>query len=294
MIKENKLPENMGELKDASINAVSGILKLGILLIIGIILLGTIWAQVPAGYIGIQDTFGDVSNDTLAAGFHFKSPLTSVIPYTIQTQKYSATATSASKDLQDVTTEVTVNLHIDPDKVKDLYKNIGIAYGPTVVAPAVQESVKASTAEFTASELITNRPLVKQRVELTLSERLKKYNIIVENVSLTDFKFSEQFTKAIEAKVTAEQEALQATNILQKVKVEAEQKITAAQGDANSVIIKANADAYALKIIREQLESNDKLIAYKSIEKWDGKMPLYNGTGALPFIDITKTTTGAN
>jgi regulator of protease activity HflC (stomatin/prohibitin superfamily) len=243
-------------------------------------------AVVPAGHIGVQDTFGQVSDVGLKAGFYFKSPITAILPMGIQTQKYSVTATAASRDLQDVTTEITLNYRLMENSVPTIYKTVGVNYQDKVIVPAVQESVKAATAQFAASELITERPLVKDKVQQILSSRLQEYFIFIEQVSLTDFKFSEQFTKAIEAKVTAEQDAFKAENDLKRIKIEKEQTITQAEAVAQSVKLRADADAYAIKVVNEELAKSKDIIRYRSIEKWNGILPVYTGA-TVPFVDIT-------
>jgi regulator of protease activity HflC (stomatin/prohibitin superfamily) len=260
---------------------------LGILLVIGVIFTGLFFiAIVPAGTVGIQDTFGNVAYETLPSGFHFKSPITGVYPMDIKTKKYSAVATSASKDLQDVRTELTLNYRVNALNAVKMYKEVGVDFEDKVVVPAIQEALKSSTAKFTADDLIQKRENVKQEVEAILTERLKVYNLIVETVSLTDFKFSEKFTEAIEAKQTAEVEVNTAKNLLERIKVEKEQTITQAEALAVSKKLNADADAYALKIIREELEKSQELIDYKAVEKWDGTLPKYVGGGAMPFINV--------
>lgn len=270
------------------------------IVIVSVVLGG--YATVPAGSVGIQDTFGQVAPTTLQPGFHLKLPITRIIPMTTQTLKYGTTASAASKDLQDVKSEVTLNYHIGAASAVDIYKNLGLNYEDKVIIPAVQESVKAATAEFTAAELITKRPEVKVRIEKQLSERLAVYNLTVETTSLTDFQFSESFSSAIEAKVTAEQEALKARNVLEQVKIEKEQTITRAEAEAESVRLaadalayqikaKADSDAYGLEVVRKQLEQNQKLIDYRAIEKWNGTVPTYVGTGnAIPFLNLNPSS----
>jgi len=254
-----------------------------------IVFFGLFTSAIPAGHIGIQDTFGSVSDQTLYPGFYLKEPWKAIVPMSIQTQKYSVTATSASSDLQDVSTEVTVNFHLNGANIKDIYKNIGLNFSDIIIVPAVQESVKASTALFNASALITERPVVKEKIEKVLIERLGAYNVVVENVSITDFKFSPEFTASIESKMVSQQSALKAENDLARIKIEKEQAITQAEAIAASTKIKADADAYALKVVNEELKQSQSLLQYKSIEKWNGVLPLYSGE-ATPFIDITKTS----
>jgi prohibitin 2 len=266
---------------EQSVLVIAGIAVL--ILVLGFFMLT---AQVPAGTVGIQDTMGSVSNNTLPSGFHFKGPFTGIYAMDIKTQKYSSIATSASKDLQDVKTEVTLNYRVEASQAIKMYTEVGRDFEVKVVVPAVQEAVKAATAEFTAAELIVKRPLVKLRVEEILSQRLVVYNLVVETVSLTEFTFSEQFTASIENKVKAEQDALRAENDLRRIQIEKEQQITQAEAIAEATRLQADAEAHALRVVREQLEKNNELIEYLRIQKWNGELPKVTG-GISPLMNIT-------
>lgn len=217
---------------------------------------------VPAGSRGILLEWGQVKT-VLPEGLNFKIPIVqSSVLMVVQTQKFEAEATAASKDLQNVHTKVALNYHLAPSKVGDLYKNVGMDYSERVISPAVQESVKAATATYTAEQLITQRSMVKEQIDRLLAERLEKYDVTVETTSITDFQFSEIFTQSIESKVTAEQLALKAENDLTRIKTEAQQKIESAKAEAES-----------LRIQNEQLQKSKDVLALRWIEKWDGHLP---------------------
>ena len=253
---------------------------------------------VEAGHRGVLTTFGKVEDTVLGEGLHFIIPyMQNLIQMNVQTLKYVADASASSMDLQIVSTRVAVNYHVDPGQANRVYQTLRMEYADRVIAPAIQESVKASSATFTAEQLITRRPEVKAMIKDDLAERLLGYGIIVEVVSIQDFDFSQEFNAAIEAKVKAEQQALEAERILQRKKVEAEQMIAEAGGRAESVrleararadatIMEAEARAEALRLQRQEVTA--LLNQYKAIEKWDGVLPRFIGGGAIPFIDITE------
>ena len=219
-------------------------------------------------------TFGKVNMNAIGDGLHMKLPLVQgVIKYDIKTQKYTAEASASSKDLQIITATVATNYHISPDKVADIHISLGPNYADTVIQPLEQESVKATTAKYNAEELITKREQVRLDIKDLLLQKLKDRNIIVEDVSITNFKFSDQFDQAIEAKVTAEQNALKEQNNLQVVQFQAQQ-----------VVAKAKGESQAIEIINEQLKQSPQYINYLTIQKWDGKMPLALGSGTLLSI----------
>lgn len=220
--------------------------KTAIAAIIGFMLVAfvvIIWpfAIVNAGSRGVVVTFGRVDDEILQEGFHFISPMSDVIEMKVQTQKIETEANAASKDLQTVQSTVALNYHLDPEAVNKLYQEIGKGYEETVIAPAIQEAVKAATAQFTAEELITKRAEVGVQIQTTLISKLTADYILVESVSIVNFNFSPEFNSAVEAKVTAEQNALAAKNKLEQVKYEAEQRIAEAQGEAEAIRIQSEA-----------------------------------------------------
>ena len=231
---------------------------------------------VGAGKRGVVfSQLSGVKDILLGEGLHFKLPfLEEIIPIDVQVQKSQTEANAASRDLQNISSMIAVNFHIDPSRAHKVYQEIGFAYKERVIDPAVQEAVKGVTAHFTAEELITRRAEVKDEVKADLAARLVKFNILIDEFSIIDFQFSPEFNAAIEAKQGAEQSALKAKRDLDRIKIEAEQRVT-----------QARAESEAQNLQRETL--TPILLQLRAIEKWDGKLPSVSG-GALPFIDAGK------
>lgn len=229
---------------------------------------------IPAGHIGVVTQFGEVQEFTLDEGLHVKSPITTVHPFSVQTSKVEAEALAASKDLQTVAASIAVNYHLKTETIADQYRNVKGSYEGTLAAPAIQEVVKSVTAQYTADELITKRAEVSELIQERLAERLSMY-AVVETVSITNFEFSESFNRAIEAKVTAEQDALAAKNKLEQTKYEAEQ-----------TLVKARAEAESIRIQAAALDQNQDLVSLRAVEKWDGHLPAYYSGDSLPFLQI--------
>src|ERR671915_237011 len=168
--------------------------------ILVIVILAASIKIVEAGHRGVLLNFGAVDTSaSLSEGIHFVVPFRdNVVQLEVRTQKIVESATSASKDLQDVSTQVALNYHVNPDRAQVLYQQLGPDYANRVIVPAIQESVKQVTARFNAEELITNRETVKNQIEQQIQARLANYNIVLETLSITEFRFSTQFTKAIE------------------------------------------------------------------------------------------------
>ena len=278
--------------------------RIGVPVIIGIIVLVLVLSAsikiVEAGHRGVLLSFGAVdSSVSLNEGIHFVTPFRdNVISVEVRTQKIVESAASASKDLQDVRTEVALNYHVSPDNAQILYQQLGFEYAARVISPAIQESVKQVTARFNAEELITKRETVKTEIEQQIKQRLAAYNVLVETISITEFRFSEQFTRAVEAKVEAEQRALQANNELRRIQIEAQQaeakavgdqkaNIARAEGVRQANVLQAQGEAEAIVIIDEQLRNNPRYLEWLKTQQWNGVLPLVTGGGgATPFIEI--------
>ena len=213
----------------------------------------------------------------------------------VQVQSATAEESAASSDLQEVTTSVTVNYQLDAAYAKEIYTNLRDQYASRVILPAMQDALKASTAKYQASELVTQREQAKNAFQDLLQQKLQQYHITIVAVSITNFKFSDQFQQAIDNKVTTEQNALAAQNQLVVVQFQAQQQIIQATanasaisnlalGNANATIIAANATAQAIQIINAQL--SPEYIQYLYALGWDGKLPIYwsSGNNTAPFL----------
>ena len=263
---------------------------IGILVVIVGVLLFNAFTVVDAGTRGVVKTFGEVTG-VLEEGLHFKPPfITTVTKVDVKTQRHESTSSAASKDLQIVTTQVVLNYRPVASEVGTLVRAIGTDYVPKVVDPAIQESVKAATAQFTAEQLVTQRPLVSESIEKVLIERLGPRGIAVEDVSITEFNFSQEFAKAIEAKQVAEQDALRAERELRRVQIESQQQVAKAEAQATARLKTAQAEAEALRLQREVI--SPELLQLRFIEKWNGTLPQFSaGNGdVLPMITLPGNT----
>lgn len=248
---------------------------LGVGVFIALILLIGSFTTVQPGEKALIIRFGTIRN-VLEPGISMKAPLIDkVVKLDVQTQKLETEATAASKDLQNTTARIAVNYQLEPGNEKLLYSTIGLNYENTILSPAVQESVKAATAKYTAEELITKREAVREEIKKNLKDRLTDRYIIVSDVNIINFAFSESFNEAIEAKVTAEQQALASKNKLEQTKYEADQRV-----------VQAKAEAEAIRIQSDALKENRGLVDLEAVKKWNGVLPMYMSGGAVPFLNI--------
>ena len=234
---------------------------------------------------------GKVNHNTvLSEGLHLITPVRTTVEYiSVKLLKFNQQTSASSKDLQIVSTVVSIQFSLG--EVSNLFQKIGNEQLVThiLLKPAVEESVKAVTAQYTAEELIKKRPEVKVKIGETITAFLEKtlegkdlntQSLSVANVAITEFDFSEEFNRSIEMKVRAEQQALQAKN--EKIK-----KITDAEAIAEKIKIESIATANAIRREARALKENPHLIEYKRMEKWNGQLPRVTG-GAIPMFDIDK------
>lgn len=276
--KEEK--DNYGNLDKTLI--LSKLIKHIVVLIVALVLIWSSFGTISAGEKGIKTRFGAVTGKIYDAGLYVKLPfIEKVIPMNVQTQKEQTEASAASSDLQNVNATIAVNYSVDPTQVATIYKTIGIDFKNRVIDPAIQENVKAVTANFTAEQLVTKREEVRDQIQTKLTEKLKTFGILVESFSIVNFNFSPSFNQAIEAKVTAEQNALAAKNKLEQVKYEAQQAVEKATGNASAIRVEANALQQNPSVLKlREIENQGK-----AIEKWNGNLPNVTG-GAVPFINV--------
>jgi regulator of protease activity HflC (stomatin/prohibitin superfamily) len=256
-----------------------GLIKFAIVALVVVVVLSGALVIVGPGQRGVLLNFGAVSPNVWDEGLHFKVPLyQNVVLMDVRVQKEVTEAAAASKDLQDTHSTIAVNFTIIPDKAGWVFQHIGMGYKSRVIDPVTQEVVKAVTAKYTALELITMREKVRSELREMLKDRLLAYNISVVDVSIVDFKFSAQFTQAIENKQTAEQMALKAQRDLERVKIEAQQKVAQAQAEAEALRLQRQ------NVTAELIELRRIEAAQEAIRKWNGVLPSVTG-GAVPFID---------
>jgi regulator of protease activity HflC (stomatin/prohibitin superfamily) len=250
--------------------------------IIGIFLLVVIFSSfaiVNAGERGVVLNWGAVSQDVRGEGLHWLIPFKQSMKIVdVKNIKIETKTQSYSKDIQTVDVSLALNYNVKPDLAAKIYQEVGTTYQSTIIDPAIQESVKAAVALFTAQELIEQRPKVKDAITLELTNRLSNY-FVVSQFSITDFSFSNEYEKAVEAKQVAQQKALEQENITKQVEEQKKQTILAAQAQAEAIKIQAEA-------ITQQ--GGADYVKLQAINKWNGILPTQFVPGsAIPFLDLT-------
>jgi prohibitin 2 len=268
-------------------NKLKIVAALGTFIFIIIILAESV-VIVQAGHRGVVLYLGAVENRVLGEGMHFIIPFAEqVLQLEVRTLKYQAEASAASNDLQEVQTVIALNYHIDPNDANAIFQQLGADYSDRIIAPTIQESVKASVAKFNAEELITKRETAKGVIADAIRNTLSDRDIVVETVFITDFKFSQAFADQIEQKVVAFQKFLTEQNNLRAIQVIANQTVVQAEAQARANIAKANGESQAIRIINEQLRQNPQYLQWQGINRWNGQLPYSLGAGGgVPFFQL--------
>lgn len=229
---------------------------------------------VPSGSSGVRTTFGKVSDTVMESGMNFQLPFVQkTIIINNQVQREDVQGEAASKDLQTVAYNVSVNYNVIASESANLYRNVGKSWSEVIIRPAIQESVKAAIARYTAEQLITDRSSVSNDMLEEISSRMKNYGINVSEINIITMDFSAEFDAAIEAKTVAEQQVLTEQQNLEKAKVIAQQKV-----------VEAQAEAEANKTKSESI--TDEILMNEFLSKWSGELPVVMGSGEN-IIDIS-------
>lgn len=246
----------------------------GIVIFIGGILFSS-FTVISAGHTGVIVTLGEVNPVTLAEGWHFVNPVSSVKDINVQLQRTQlAGANASTKDLQVVHTDIVVQYRLNAGKVPHIYKEFGLDVDNKVLGPAINEAFKSVTAKYTSEELVTKRQVVSDEIQTMLKSKVAPFDIDVSGISLVNFGFSAEYQKAIEQKVIATQQTAKAEQDLARIKVEAASRIAQAEGEAKAIAIQASAI---------QSQGGQNYVQLQWIEKWDGKLPstVLNGSNGM-------------
>lgn len=256
------------------------ILAVVIVIVVAILAFAS-FSIVQPGHTGVVLTMGAVQDTVLSEGLQFKIPFAqNIVQIDNRTQKVETSGTASSMDLQLISYNVALNYKVRNDASALIYKTVGTSYESIVIVPAIQESIKAVTARFTAEELITRRQEVSEQIKDALSEKITPYGLSTEVFNIVNFDFSDEFNAAVEAKQTAQQQALKAEQDLNRIKIEAQQKVEQAKAEAESI-----------KLIQETLETSPEYIEYIKWNKWDGQLPnVMSGDSTGMIFDIGSVT----
>ncbi len=234
------------------------------------------FTQVGVGEVGIVKHFGAIDTshpDVFDPGIHAKVPFRDdVVIFDTRIQKDQVEASAASKDGVTIHSTIAVNFHIEAAKAPLILQNIGPNYKDRIVDQQIQQAFKDVTAQYAGLELIQKREEVAVKARVTLKDKLAPYYIVVDEFTIPNYEFPKEFNDAILATQVANQQNLQAKQLQEKAKTEAETALIVAQGQANAQ------KAQATTLTPEYLQ-------LQAIQKWNGQLPQYlTPNTPLPFI----------
>lgn len=247
---------------------------------------------IEEGYIGVKYQFGKIVDDSLSAGLNFKVPFVQTIRQVdVREQMYQMDANAYTKDTQTVEgIQTKLNYVYDRGELSNIIRNVGINNVESkLLIPQMQSIVKNEIGQYKAEDLVQNRTTVQESIEDKLRESLGQSGIIVVSFAIENLDFEDGFEEAIRAKVVAEQEALKMQNKTKETEELARQTVIAAQAEAESQKIKADAEAYAIEAIQKQLQQSPEYIELQRVQKWDGKYPQVMGDSVNPFVTLSPT-----
>lgn len=252
-----------------------------IIILAGLIIFFNSFKTIPTGYVGVKTRFGKVQDDVLQEGLNSKAPfIEKIVLIDCKTKKVEVTSESSSKDMQIVKMTIAVNYNVEKDTANKLYREVGTDYENIIVSPAILESIKSVTAQYTAEELITKRAEISANIQEALLTKVQNRGFSITEFNVTNIDFSDAFNQAIETKAVKQQEVETAKAELEKQKIQNEKEISVAEKDAKVMELKNQ------QITDKTLELQKLEVQQKLIEKWNGSLPSTTLGDNIPMLNI--------
>ncbi len=268
------------------------IVLIAVIVVVAIILIFNSFSVVNEGFIGVKYRFGKIVNSSLTAGLNFHIPfIEDIRPVDIREQVYEVETDAYTSDTQTVDQlKLKLNYCYDGTRLPEIIRSIGVDNVVSkLLVPNVAKISKDEIGKVKAEDLVQNRSTVQNEIYESLKETLQNQGIVVSAFAIENISFDDAFEQSIQAKVIAAQDALKMQNKTAEREEEAKQKVIAAQADADSQKIKADAEAYAIEAVQKQLGKSPNYIDYMKIQNWDGKLPAAVGD-VNPFVAIDAAT----
>lgn len=280
------VPERLGTAASSIGRFIFG----GIVALLAIIMVSCSMKTVDTGHRGVKVRFGQVIGEGLSEGLYFINPLTTHIQE-IDTRvlKWEGETQAYTRDVQQATLQFVLNYRLDPARAHTVFQQVGADWGSKLVPQVVLEEMKREVGQHEAVDLVSQRDAAARRIESNVSTLLAKRNVIVTGFQLTNIDYTPEFEHAVEAKVIAQQKAIEEQNRTVQVREQAAQKVETAKGNAESTILNAKAEAESIAIRARALEQNAKLVQWEAVQKWNGVLPQYMLGNTVPFVNVPTT-----
>ncbi len=268
---------------------IATLLTIAIIAVFVIIILFNSFTVVNEGFIGVKYQFGKIVASDLTAGLNFHIPFIEEIQQVdTREQIYSVMTDAYTSDTQTVNElQLKVNYYYDGTKLSELIRTIGISNVESkLLVPNVAKITKDEIGKVQAEKLVQNRSDVQNAIYIEIKEALAPNGIIVTAFAIENLTFDDAFEQSIQAKVIAAQDALKMQNKTAEKEEEAKQLVIAAEAAAQSQKIKADAEAYAIQVVQEQIAQSPDYIEYLMMTNWNGVLPQAIGTEVNPFIAL--------
>jgi prohibitin 2 len=197
-----------------------------------------------------------LEDEVYGEGMHFLFPwLERAIIYDVRTRPRNLQSLTGSKDLQMVNITLRVLSKPNPTQLAFIYRRLGTDYDERILPSIVNEVTKSVVARYNAAELLTKRELVSKEVAQRLMTRARDFGILLDDVSITHLSFSKEYTAAVEAKQVAQQDAERAKYVVDK-----------AMQEKRSIVLKAQGEAQAAKLVGKAIKDNPGFIQLRKID----------------------------
>ncbi|KAI4339513.1 hypothetical protein MLD38_024453 [Melastoma candidum] len=194
----------------------------------------------------IFDRLRGVMEETVGEGTHFLVPwLQNPFIFDIRTRPHTFSSVSGTKDLQMVNLTLRVLARPEVSRLPYIFRHLGLEYDDKVLPSIGNEVLKAVVAQFNADQLLTERPHVSALVRESLIRRAREFNIILDDVAITHLSYGVEFSRAVEQKQVAQQEAERSKFVVMKADQERRAAIIRAEGESEAAKLISDATATA-------------------------------------------------